>query len=303
MNDSTSAGIFWWRPTCWLKVTGEDAGAFLQGQFTNDLRGLAPGGAVYGLWLNVKGKVIADSFVIRGKQEHEFWIASYRSAGADVKARLESHVIADDVVITDAAADWAAVTVIGADLIEVAMRAAGADTTRGAETFLFPGRRGCEEHREWIFPLASADAVRQLLSTAGEIEAGEVERRRIEAGIPAVPADIGSRDLPNEGGLDADAISFTKGCYLGQEVMARLRSMGQVRRRLMRVSGRVEAPPSLPAALFAEGKQAGELRSVAWRSDGSIVGLAMLSLLHVRAGAGLAFGTDTKPVLHLLDGP
>ena len=65
-----------------LRVTGEDAANFLQGQFTNDLRGLTTGGAVYGLWLNQKGKVLADSFVIAGASAGEFWIVSYHVAAA-----------------------------------------------------------------------------------------------------------------------------------------------------------------------------------------------------------------------------
>ena len=55
-----------WRPACWLSITGEDAANFLQGQFSNELRGLPEGGAAYGLWLTLKGKVLADSFVVRG---------------------------------------------------------------------------------------------------------------------------------------------------------------------------------------------------------------------------------------------
>ncbi len=80
INFSTSPAIFRWEPAAWLRVSGPDAAAFLQGQFSNDLRplGLAPEAkgalpAVYGLWLTVKGKVEADSFVLRGAGPEEFW--------------------------------------------------------------------------------------------------------------------------------------------------------------------------------------------------------------------------------------
>jgi hypothetical protein len=125
-----------------------------------------------------------------------------------------------------------------------------------------------------------------------ELSPEEVARRRIEAGIPAVPVDLGPGDLPNEGGLEADAISYTKGCYLGQEVMARLKSMGQVRRRLVRVAIVAKKIPPLPAPLFLGERQVGELRSVAPDAAGGFVGLAMVSLLHVKADARLAFGAD-----------
>ena len=90
-----------------------------------------------------------------------------------------------------------------------------------------------------------------------------LERQRILAGIPAIPRDIGAGDLAAEGGLDETAISFTKGCYLGQEVVARLKSMGRVRRRLMSVEAMEAAVPPVPAPLHVEERQVGELRSAA----------------------------------------
>ena len=95
MNFSTSPAIFRWKPAAWLRVTGEDAANFLQGQFTNELRGVPAGGAVYGLWLTLKGKVLADSFVVRGGTgaggsaaggAEVFWVGSYFSPAADQRA-------------------------------------------------------------------------------------------------------------------------------------------------------------------------------------------------------------------------
>jgi folate-binding protein YgfZ len=114
-----------------------------------------------------------------------------------------------------------------------------------------------------------------------------------------VPRDIGPDDLPNEGGLDAVAISYTKGCYLGQEVMARLKSMGQVRRQLLRVTG-AGAPPALPATLYNGPKRMGELRSAA--ADGeSFVGFALLSLLGLDRCPGLSYTPEGEPVVQLVE--
>src|SRR5690606_5418111 len=110
------------------------------------------------------------------------------------------------------------------------------------------------------------------------IDTAELERVRIQAGVPAVPRDLGIGDLPAEGGLDEEAISFTKGCYLGQEVMARLRSMGRVRRRLMRVSSPQGACPAVPADVYHGDRRIGEVRSAVALPAGGWVGLAMLSL-------------------------
>src|SRR4051812_8477343 len=115
MNVSSRGEILPWRPAAWCRVTGADAANFLQGQFTNDLRNTAGNRAIYGLWLNVKGKVVADSFVLRGTSSDEFWIGSYRCAAAIIRERLESFIIADDVVVEDLTSDWSALTVYSAD--------------------------------------------------------------------------------------------------------------------------------------------------------------------------------------------
>jgi len=293
MDFSTSAAFFGWKPAAWLRVTGEDAASFLQGQFTNELRGVASGGAVYGLWLTLKGKVLADSFVVRGAgggvggagtaevgatSGREFWVGSYFSPAAVIRERLESFVIADDVVIEDVTAEWAGIAWAGG----------GGEVPRGE--VVFPGRRGSGPWTEWMFPLARSEEVRARWTGARELTAEEMARQRIEAGIPSVPADIGPGDLPGEGALERVAISYTKGCYLGQEVMARLKSMGQVRRRLRRVQGAGRAVPGvLPAALFLRDRKVGEVRSAVSDGAGGWWGLAMLSLLQLEPGARLAF--------------
>ncbi|MES2695115.1 MAG: folate-binding protein [Verrucomicrobiota bacterium] len=299
INISTSPAILRWQPAAWLQISGADAGVFLQGQFTNELRGLAAGAEVYGLWLTVKGKVLADSFVVRGAGAEEFWVGSYFSTAAVIRERLEAFVIADDVVIEDRTAEWSGLSIVG----EGAAAWLGQAPAGGVA---FAGRRARGENVEWVAPRAVLAEAGAQLAELSELDAGAAEARRIAEGIPAVPRDIGPADLPNEGGLEADAISYTKGCYLGQEVMARLKSMGQVRRRLVRVEIAAEAgaPPATPAALFAGPKQAGELRSVAPNpAGGGWIGLAMVSLLTVGAvsGSGLSFATDGAPVVRLKD--
>ncbi len=297
MNDSSHAVVFGWRPACWLRASGSDAFSFLQGQFTNDLRPLTRTGAVYGLWLNLKGKVLADSFVLRGATEEEFWIGSYHSTAAVIRERLESHVIADDVAIEDQTERWAALAVFAPDAQALVSCAVAAT---GAKSFVYSGRRSREPHVEWVFDAAKISEAQAQFAAARGFRAAEIDQLRIEAAIPSVPADIGPGDLPNEAGLETDAISYTKGCYLGQEVMARLKSMGQVRRRLLRVEGPVATMPSLPAPLFAGARQVGELRTAVTTAAGATIGLAMLSLLHVQAGTSLAFSADGPTQLRLI---
>ena len=295
MTFATHAAFFSWQPAAWLRVTGADAASFLQGQFTNDLSELVAGEASYGLWLNVKGRVIADSFVVRGAAADEFWVGSYFSPAAVICERLENFVIADDVVVEDETNVWAAVTVLGADAQSLKAEAQAGEWT-------FPGRRERAENFEWVFPAARRDEVLARFGGRSELSAGEMVRRRITAGMPAVPADVGPGDLPNEGGLETEAISYTKGCYLGQEVMARLKSMGQIRRRLLRVAGAGENSP-LPADLFLGERKIGNLRSAAPDGTGNWIGLAMLSLLSLKPDAALSFAPGGSPVVRVVDLP
>jgi hypothetical protein len=236
---------------------------------------------------------LADSFVVRGIDD-VFWLGSYFSPAKTILDRLESHVIADEVVFEDQTPEWAGITIFG--------ESAGVRDIAGSDGSVFAGRRGGDTS-EWVFPVTLSEATRKRLSDGVELDSVEVARRRIVAGIPAVPVDVGPSDLPNEGGLDVDAISYTKGCYLGQEVMARLKSMGQVRRRLLRVRAAHAAIPILPAPLFSGKRQLGELRSAAVDGANGFVGLAMLSLLHLQSGAALSFTEDGTPRVELIDAP
>ena len=282
---STCSGFFRWKPAAWLRVTGADAPTFLQGQCTQDLRQLSPGAGTYTLWLTVKGKVLADSFVVRGAAG-EWWIGSYASPAALLRERLEAFIIADDVTIEDLTSSWSGVSWLGEAPSQVP-----------AGVVAFPGRRTAEGNVEWVFPETSAATVGPAFAGRAESTAAEMERIRILAGIPSVPRDIGPTDLPNEGGLEHGAISYTKGCYLGQEVMARLHAMGQVRRQLRRVRGAGPVPVD-HTPVHAGARAAGDVRSAA-PDDGGFVALALLSLA-AEAQGGLTLGSPDGAPLEIL---
>lgn len=290
------------KPAALLRGTGEDAFGFLQGQFTNDLRP-PPGSAIYGLWLNQKGKVLADSMVIR-LAENEFLLVSGNSPAAGIKQRLEEYIVADDVVLVDETASAHGLVLWGPDSSGVVRNLLG--ETPGAGRFIrsegavvFGGRRLPGANYEIVGPANTlAEFRRHILACGGEeVTAVEMEFTRISAGIPAVPVDVGPGDLPNEGGLEDTALSHTKGCYLGQEVMARLKNLGQVRRRLHTVRGRGPAPTPL-AALYQGEKKLGEVRSVADRA-GEFAALAMLSLVNLNPEAGLSLAPGGPAVITL----
>jgi len=265
---NTSSAVLW--------IHGPDANTYLQGQFTQDLR-VKSGESAYGLWLNQKGKVLADSQVLK-RGENDYLVVSFSSKAADLRARLESYLIADEVELEDQTDAWAGILLWGAGAAEL-MAPAG--------VVALPSRRAGADSRQWLVPAGSLDSARATLTGRAEpSDHAAAERVRLQAAMPAVPADIGPRDLPNEGGLDDVAISYTKGCYLGQEVMARLKNLGQVRRRLhlVRGSGAVPVPGT---ALFQGERKVGETRSAAVDGDGFLA-LALLSLVNLEPSAGLA---------------
>ncbi len=264
-----------------LKVGGEDAFDYLQSQFSQDLRLLKVPGCAYGLWLDRKGKVQADSFVLRPAEDF-FLLVSYHCKGKALMEKITENIIADDVELSDETGLWSGVSLWG-DGLSVFMKETGPGMPSHHEMIaeeglmLWPGRRS----RSASLDVLVASAKQQppwldtLLGQAREVGQQDRERERILSGIPAIPVDIGPGNLPQEGGLEADAVSFNKGCYLGQEVMARLHAMGQVQRKLSLV-GLERLPAMLPAPLFSGTKEAGMLTSATPLDTGGIQGLAIL---------------------------
>jgi tRNA-modifying protein YgfZ len=288
---SEEVAIFPYLPAAMLRVSGPDAHTFLQGQFTNDLGKITPGGYVYGLWLDRKGRVIADSHVVMAAGGAEFFITSLSSAAAEIERHLGGHIIADDVAIADETAAWRGISLAGTG--------SGAWLAGEARPGItFPGRRATGENWEWVFPEADSAAANAAVSGARILGAADMERMRISSAIPSVPADIGPSDLPNEGGLDRDAISYSKGCYLGQEVMARIKSLGRVRRTLVRVSG-TGAAPALPAALWRGDRREGEIRS-AVPGPGGFEGLALVSVAGAASGAPLSLAAGAPDSIEIV---
>ncbi len=231
--------------TAVVRVTGEDAAAFLQGQCSADLRHVALTDA---LWLNRKGRVLAHT-VIAKQAYGSFLLLCPHLPAADLIAVVTANVIADDVVATDESSAWQRLVGWGAE----------------------PAIPGAKVFATKRFGVAAWDILAPIgVAVTGESASlGGLDTLRIAAGVPAVPADCGAGEFPQECGLDA-WVSYTKGCYLGQEVMARIQSMGSLRRILRRVSGPVSVGQELKTP---EGKVAGTVRSASGEA-----GLALVSV-------------------------
>jgi folate-binding protein YgfZ len=297
------------RPNAWLRVSGPDAAAFLQGQCTQDLRLLQPGRGAEALWLNPKGRILGESLVLK-ESDALWWLWSAHSAGESLRARLEDFIIADDVTVTAEEAGWEQITLAGPSaerwLEEVLQGTPVPEPGRWVVLGggrVFAGRRGQSQIWDWLRPLAAkADSTSVSVLPApaklGELSAIALHRARLAAGVPAIPGEFGPQDLPQEAGLEDVAISFNKGCYLGQEVMARLHAMGQVRRRLVRVGG-VGPAPAANVELRQNDKRIGELRAVVDDGRGGWLGLALLNLLGLAPNASLI--SADQHAVHILD--
>lgn len=267
-----------------LRIRGPDANSFLQGQFTQDLKA-AEKVPIYGLWLDQKGKVLADSHIAK-MGENDYLVVSYAASADALRARLEAYLIADEVELQDETAQWSRALVWSDEALPELKVPLGARVFRSRRA----GRCACEI-------LVSAANAAALALPGEPAPRAAAELSRLRAGLPAVPADIGPRDLPAEGALDDDAISFTKGCYLGQEVIARLHNLGQVRRALHLVTG-AGAPPASGTALYQGDRKVGEVRSGAADGD-AFLAMAMLSLVNLETAAllGLAPGGGEIKIL------
>ena len=264
-----------------LRVTGEDAFAYLQSQFSNDLRRPASESPVtYGLWLTRKGKVAADSLVIRLAAD-DFLLLSFHTPAESLAEKVLENVIADDVSAEPVACGG--VTVAGAGA-KAAVAASGLPVPVSGTWLAKDGlivvasRRGGDSYEivstdSAVFA-AFSERVQNSMTSGG---VAALEALRVASGIPRVPEDCGPGDLPQEAGLDADAVNFTKGCYLGQEVMARLQSQGRANRGLARVTFPAGVVPERLAKLFAGESEAGEIRSGA-NIGGVYTAMAMVRL-------------------------
>jgi folate-binding protein YgfZ len=250
-----------------VAATGPDRATFLQGMLTNDVAGLAPGAGCPALLLTIQGRVTADVRVAA--------TAEALLLDVDVRARdamlaaLEKLIIADDVELGAPPAPLAAIGVEGpraAALLDVASLAPFAHVERTITGVPVRVVRAGELGTEGVTvhaPAADVARVWDAVVAGGARPCGmdALEGRRVELGIPRIGADMGESTLALEVPVEA-AISERKGCYLGQEVIARGTARGHVNRRLEALV--LEGPvPAAGSPLVRDGKDVGQLTTVA----------------------------------------
>jgi folate-binding protein YgfZ len=264
-------GIYW-PELALISLTGRDRVRWLNGMISNNVRDLPPGHGVYAFVLNAQGHILGDLYVFnRGES---LVVELERAQLETVTQIFRRYIIMDKVELKDLSEEIVVIGMAGPSSIEtlggIGLAAASlepldileADSTGTAIT-LVRGDNSCVPNYELWVPKPTANSFGERLREAGavEVRAETLETFRIVCGIPKFGQEIRERILPQETGQQR-ALSFTKGCYIGQEIVERIRSRGAVHRALtgFEVEGSLPTPGT---KIQSDGKDIGEITSVA----------------------------------------
>jgi len=257
-----------------LRVSGDDRADFLHGQCTNDIKRLAVGESCYAAFLNAKGKMRGEGQIIH--LEDAFWL----EVNPGLAQSLEKFIITEDVTIEDLSATRGEWMMIGDTAASLPPRAI---------TFPHPLGRG-------VIGEGSMTAT---------ISADMLEVLRIEAAVPKWGVDMDESTIPNEAGLETRAISYDKGCYIGQETIARIKTYGHVNRQLVQMtivsSGSATAPVAVVGDRIFEGaREVGHVTSAAHSLRlGKPLALGYVRREFARTGVKLTCNNEPVEVLRV----
>jgi folate-binding protein YgfZ len=235
-----------------LRVTGADALRFLNGQISNDLRKATAGFAIQASVLSAKGKLNANVFI--STETDSFVLDGDPEVREELPARIERYIIADDVQIEDVTERFAIFHVTGE------IKPALSQSLRTVQA----GRFGCPGWDIWA-ERTEGERVRQELSASlASCDEECAEIFRIERGIPRWGRELTDQIIPTEANLEATSIDYSKGCYIGQEVISRIKMSGQTNKRLcglVSISGAPLRPGMRLVPDDGDGKEVGWITS------------------------------------------
>jgi folate-binding protein YgfZ len=274
-----------------LIVRGPEAAEYLQGQLTNDIEALGPGQGCYAALLDRKGHVQSDMRVLH-LEGGEIWLDLEPDRGPTVSRHLQTYSIGRQIEIADVSESWAISSLIGPRAAEIS----GFDGL---------GPEHAQRFRDWdgvevlavatdlgidlIVRSARAKALRPLLDAAGAVEVTEAaaEILRVESGRPRFGAEMSEATMPAEAGIVDRAIDFEKGCYIGQEPVARLHYRGKPNRLLRGLRLSAAAEPGAP--LFLAEREVGSIGTACLSPALGPIALAVVRR-EAEPGATLAVG-------------
>ncbi len=263
-------------------LTGEDRVRFLHGQVTNDIKGLKVGAGCYAALTTAKGKIQADLNIY--SLEDELLLDFEPGLTEMLSQRLEKYLVADDVQVVDIGSVYGLLSVQGPrggsilSSIDLFRELSGlqkpfdfmkvADVVLGEMYVMNQPRLGTCGY-DLFAPTAALEVLVQKLMASAGAAGGRLcgwqafEMARIEQGIPRFGIDMDETNFPQECGIEAGALSYTKGCYIGQEVLNRIHTLGHVNKefRGLRLADDLKRLPAKGDKLFHEGKEAGYITS------------------------------------------
>jgi folate-binding protein YgfZ len=301
------AGLFDLSARGRVEVSGREAVQFLNGLVTNDVKALAPGAWMLAAFPNPQGRLVAFARVARAGAEEVFTFDTEPETRERVLGSLERFTLAGDFKVRDLSGETSHLSVQGAGaraVVASALGEAAAGIARnGAAVLPWRGEHSItvqrathtgEDGYDLIAGEGAAHDLWDALTAAGARPAGHdaLEVLRVEAGVPRYGADVDETNVVSEAGL-GEALSFTKGCYVGQEIIARIHWRGHVAKRLAGLlpegEGAIEPGTKLRAADGA--REAGRVTSVAYSPRlGRQIALGFVKYDFLAAGTEVLLG-------------
>src|SRR5579863_6168287 len=273
-----------------IRVTGEDRARLLHAMTTNHVQQMKPGDGIYVFFLNAQGRILADAHVLCF--EDHFLIDTAPETRQVVYEHLDHYIIADDVILEDVTEQTFSFGLEGPKATDAAARCGmQAPHHRFSHVpygeFLVAAISSTGTYGVRIYgPVGRRDGAMAMIEGAGAIAASprDAETVRIENFVPRYGCEITEHTLPQET-QQMHALHFQKGCYLGQEIVERIRSRGHVNRLLMGFRIESQIPPPAPGTkLMLEGNPAGEVTSSAATAV-AVFGLAWVRTQWAKSGA------------------
>jgi folate-binding protein YgfZ len=284
-----------------VRVLGGDCASFLHNMCTNDIHGLSAGGGCEAFFTDVKGKIVAHALVLAGEDATQ--VLMVPDSAERLIAHLDRYIIREDVQLADVSAQQSWTLIVGEKADDAMGRLAPSIHPSPASDLSAPWRHvranlqaiGTTESQlvrceiPWCGGYLAAcesdraDDLRGKLADCGAPSLPEAvwHAIRIESAWPLWGVDFDSSNLPQEINRDATALHFRKGCYLGQETVARIDALGHVNKKLVQVRFAGDAVPEVGDVLTLGDQQVGRVTSACWSPEFQ----APLALAMVRRGA------------------
>lgn len=275
-----------------LRITGEDRARLMHAMTTNQVQGLKPGEGCYLFFLNAQGRILGDANLFCF--EEYLLLDTEPETSKKLAEHLDRYIIADDVTLEDITGATAAISIEGPRAAEV-LESLGAEipaeaygwASWGTRTVARVNATGSDGYCVFVSAADKADLL-ALLSGIPHATAEDARTVRIENGRPRYGEEITERYLVQETG-QTQAVNFHKGCYLGQEIVERVRSRAQIHRSLCRLEIDTTEVPAAGAKLKAGESDAAEIASAAYSpAFGKVIALAYVRVPHNQPGAELS---------------